>query len=121
MRPRETASLSTSSIRSRVSITRFMGWIRFLRSTSRSSAALLAETSLAGRDAAPAVRLAWLRERCWRPRGLPALRAAALRALDERLLDELLLADDPERLLAEEERPPEPDERLREDDDELLF
>src|SRR4051812_20793456 len=73
--------------------------MRFLRSMSRSSAALLAETSLAGRDAVSAVRLAWLRARCWRPRAWPPLRAAAFRALEDR--DEL------ERLLPEDERPDE--------------
>src|SRR4051794_33236759 len=107
IRPRETASASTSSIRSRVSITRWRGWMRFLRNISRSSAALLAETSLAGCDALSAVRLAWLRARCWRPRALPPLRAAVFRALDdpeelERLLAELLRADDPERLPPED-------------------
>src|SRR3954447_9056515 len=78
--------------------------MRFLRSISRSSAALLADTSLVGPEAASAVRLAWLRARCWRPRAWPPLRAAALRELadreePERLLCELLRAEEPERLL----------------------
>src|SRR4051794_3846040 len=101
MRPRDTASASTSSIRSRVSITRLRGWIRFLRSTSRSSAALFADTSLAGRAAAPAARFDWLLARCWRPRALPPLRAAALRALAERPPDAGLRAEDD--LLAEDD------------------
>ena len=68
-------------MRSRVSITMPIGRIRFLRSASRSSATVFAETpaSLAGLVAARAVLLAAFWAFCWRPRAWPPFLAAALR------------------------------------------
>ena len=85
MRPRSTASLSTSSMRSRVSITISSGPIRFLRSASRSSATVLASTPAlrAPRAAVRAVVFAALRAFCWRPRAWPPFLAAAVRLADD--------------------------------------
>src|SRR5215216_6097412 len=88
MAPRSTASLSTSSIRSRVSITMSIGRMRFLRSASRNSATVFASTPArrAGVAAVLAVLLAALRARCCRPRAWPPFFAAAARFVELVLL-----------------------------------
>src|SRR5688500_13507864 len=93
-RPWSTASLSTSSMRSREIITISIGLIRFLRTATRSSATVLASTPAprAPRAAVPAVAPAALRAFCWRARALPPLLAAALR--DAELRDDEDLAAD---------------------------
>src|SRR4051794_8710181 len=121
-RPRATASSRTSSMRSRVSITRLSGVISRCASASRSSPTFLPEKSrprscalAAGLVAALAPRPAVLRAACWRPRALPPALAARVR-------DALLRVPAPDALearaalLREDELPPERAELLREDE-----
>jgi hypothetical protein len=104
MRPRSTASFTTSSIRSRVSMIRLSGRMTPLVMASRSSATFLPEKSSPVRaDAADAADAAvWpalrapLAALCCRPRALPPAFAARLRA-GEALEDVLDLRADDER------------------------
>src|SRR3954470_13220700 len=105
MRPRLTASSTTSSMRSRVSITRLSGRMTPRVIASRSSAADLPEKS--SREAVLPAAAPVCRARfwavCWRPRARPPADAA-------RRCDALLRVD-PERV------EPERDELEREDVD----
>src|SRR4051794_13702431 len=122
MRPRSTASFTTSSIRSRVSMIRLSGRITPFVIASRSSATFLPEKS-SPRAAAAAlspVCLAAFCAVCWRPRALPPAFAARLRAvllpLDDRLVLDLRALDverpleelDDDDELALRPRPPDP-------------
>src|SRR4051812_49814163 len=105
MRPRSTASFTTSSILSRVSMIRLSGRMTPRVIASRSSATFLPEKSTGVRDEAADAALAapWpalrapLAAVCWRPRALPPALAARLRA---GVLAEFERLDDPERLEA---------------------
>src|SRR3954469_2675663 len=112
MRPRSTASFTTSSIRSRVIMIRLSGRMTPRVMASRSSATFLPEKSSPRAAAAadsPACRAPFC-ACCCRPRAFPPAFAARLRAVllpeePERALDverrlvEPLLDDEPERAL----------------------
>src|SRR5205085_12571872 len=116
IRPRETASWTTSSMRSRVNITRLSGATIPRVMASRTSAALrplppaAEDARRTGFDAADPVLRARFCAVCWRPRAFPPLLAAVFRAddlvraeLEER--DELFELVDRERL--DDDRPDE--------------
>src|SRR5437763_15903382 len=104
MRPRLTASSTTSWIRSRVSITRLSGATTPFAITSRTSATFVP-------DNCGAAAFAW-RARfcavCWRPRALPPFLAALLRAAVEEPPDR---ERDCDRARVREPPPDQPDPR----------